>query len=81
MKTFKYILIYIIVTSLVTGCNQRDADQYEFVVFAHHENMNDELRSSLFKCLNTEKVEYQVDDDKNVLVKKKDVDHAVMSCS
>ncbi|KRE33499.1 hypothetical protein [Paenibacillus sp. Soil522] len=47
MKTFKHILIYIIVTSLVTGCNQRDADQYEFVVFAHHENMNDELRINI----------------------------------
>jgi len=67
--------------SLVTACNQQKVDKDEFVVFAHQENMNDELRESLFICLNTEEIIYQVDNDNNVLIKNKDVDHAVTRCS
>lgn len=59
---------------------QKD-DNNEFFVYAHNENMNDELRESLFKCLNTEEIEYRVDNDKNVLIKKKDSDLAVARCS
>lgn len=67
--------------SVVTACNQQNPEQDKFVIFAHHENMNDKLRESLSICLNTEEITYQVDDDKNVLIKNKDVDHAVMRCS
>lgn len=37
--------------------------------------MKDELRESLFICLNTEEIIYQVDNDNN-----KYVDHAVTRC-
>jgi hypothetical protein len=70
-----------VLLSLITSCNQQNTTNNKFVVYAHHENMNDELRKSLFKCLNTEKIEYQVDSDKNVLIKKKNIDHAVVHCS
>lgn len=33
-------------------------------------SMKDELRESLFICLNTEEIIYQVDNDNNVLIKK-----------
>ncbi len=52
-----------------------------FFIFANNENMNDELREYLFKCLNTEGIEYRVDKDKNVLIQEKDSDLAVVRCS
>lgn len=81
MRTFRSIIVCIISLSLVTACSQHNSEQDEFVVFAHHENMNDELRESLFKCLANEEILYRVDNDKNVLIKNKDVDHAVIRCS
>lgn len=81
MKIFRSIWGCIILLSLVTSCNQQNTEQDEFVVFADHQNMNDELRESLFNCLTSEEIMYQVDNDKNVLIKKKDVNHAVMHCS
>lgn len=42
--------------------------------------MKVELRESLFICLNTEEIIYQVDNANNVLIKNKDVDHAVTRC-
>jgi hypothetical protein len=63
---------------LITGCNQRDND---FIVFADHENLPDESRVSLIKCLNTEGIEYKVDSEENVLIKKKNSELAVSRCS
>ncbi|MDM5248266.1 MULTISPECIES: hypothetical protein [unclassified Lysinibacillus] len=81
MKNFRPIIALMLLLSFVTACNQQKVDKDEFVVFAHQENMNDELRESLFICLNTEEIIYQVDNDNNVLIKNKDVDHAVTRCS
>jgi hypothetical protein len=61
----------VLLLSLITACNHQNADEDKFVGFAHHENMNNELRESLFKCLNAIKIEYKVDNDKNVLIKKR----------
>lgn len=77
MGEFKRIIVSILILSLVTGCNRQD----EFVIFTNHENMNEELRESLFKCLNTEEIIYQVDDNNNVLIMHKDIEHAVIRCS
>jgi len=81
LKNFRPIIVFILLLSLVTACNQQKVNQDEFVVFAHHENMNNELRESLFICFNTEEIIYQVDNDNNVLIKNKDVNHAVTRCS
>lgn len=81
MNSFRLIILCILLLSIATSCNQKNTTQNEFVVYANHENMNDELRESLFKCLNTEEIEYQVDSDKNVLIQKKNTEHAVASCS
>lgn len=81
MSGFRLTMVTITLLILITGCNQQKDDNNEFFVYAHNENMNDELRESLFKCLNTEEIEYKVDNDKNVLIKKKDSDLAVARCS
>lgn len=81
MKNFRLIIICIMLLSIFTSCNQQNTTQNEFVVYANHENMNDELRESLFKCLNNEEIEYQVDSEKNILIKKKNTEHAVVRCS
>lgn len=80
MKSIRLIIV-IMLLSIMTSCNQQNTTQNEFVVFANHENMNDELRESLFECLNAEDIEYQVDSDKNVLIKKTNTEHAVVRCS
>jgi ABC-type uncharacterized transport system auxiliary subunit len=81
LRSFRRTLVTLILLFLITGCNQQNDNNNEFFVFAHNENMSDELRESLFKCLNTEEIEYKVDNDKNVLIKKKDSDLAVARCS
>lgn len=81
MSGFRLTMVTITLQILITGCNQQKDDNNEFFVYAHNENMNDELRESLFKCLNTEEIEYKVDNDINVLIKKKDSDLAVARCS
>lgn len=81
MSGFRLTMVTITLLILITGCNQQKDDNNEFFVYAHNENMNDELRESFFKCLNTEEIEYKVDNDKNVLIKKKDSDLAVARCS
>lgn len=66
---------------LLTGCNNQNTERNEFSVWANNENMNDDLRESLFKCLDEEEIEYQVDDKKNVLIKNNDIEKAVNRCS
>ncbi|MGO4890641.1 hypothetical protein ACJ2A9_23145 [Anaerobacillus sp. MEB173] len=78
MKSFRQTLVTITLLIFITGCNQQNND---FFVFADHKNMNNELRQSLIKCLNTEEIEYKLDSDENVLIKKKDSDLAVARCS
>ncbi|WP_202077961.1 hypothetical protein [Caldalkalibacillus salinus] len=75
------VLVTIFLLSLFTGCNQQNDKSNGFFVFAKNENMNNELRESLFKCLNTEEIEYKVDKDKNVIIQKKDSELAVARCS
>ncbi len=75
------VRLLILMLILISGCTQHSNSGNEFLIYAHHENMNDELRESLFKCLIAEEIEYKIDRDKNVLIKKKDLKPAVARCS
>jgi PBP1b-binding outer membrane lipoprotein LpoB len=81
LKVKKRYLLIIFFLFLFTGCSQNSTEQETFVIWASNENMNDELREALFNCLDNEKIEYQVDNEKNVLIKNKDVNEAVARCS
>jgi hypothetical protein len=81
LKSTKQIVASLTLIALITGCTQLNTSQEKFVVFASHENMNHELRESLLKCLNTLEIRYQLDKDENVLIMKKDSDHAISRCS
>jgi hypothetical protein len=63
---------------IITGCNQKN--NY-FFVFADHENLPNESRESLIECLNAEGIDYKVDSEENVLIKKKNSVIAVSRCS
>lgn len=72
--------LLLLVVVIVTGCSKnKSVDDY--IIYSNHVNSSDELRVNLFKCLEKEDIEYQVDDEKNVLIKKKDNEKAVMGCS
>lgn len=75
------IMVSIMLLILLTGCNNQNTERHDFSVWAKNENMNDELRESLFKCLDDEEIVYQVDDKKNVLIKNNDIEKAVNRCS
>lgn len=78
MKDLRRSFVTITLLIFITGCNQQNND---FFVFADHTNMNNESAQSLIHCLNTEKIEYKLDRDENVLIKKKDSKAAVARCS
>ncbi|WP_156505948.1 MULTISPECIES: hypothetical protein [Bacillaceae] len=78
MRSVRKTICTIILFTLMAGCSQTDND---YSVFANHENNSDELRKSLLECLNSEKIDYKVDNNKNVLIREKDMKQAVASCS
>jgi len=50
-------------------------------IYAHHENLNDELRNDLIERLEHHKIPYQVDEDGNVKIPEEKLRKAVMCCS
>lgn len=63
----------------LVGCQQKG--DHEFIIFASHVNMNEELKESLLQRLDNKNIEYIINEQNNVLLKKKDMDKAVICCS
>ncbi len=81
MKSFKRVVITISLLLLITGCSQQNNADSKFAVFANNENLNNESRETLLQCLDTEDIDYKLDNDKNVLIKNNDIDIASARCS
>lgn len=81
MKMNRQIFLSVLLLIVLTGCHQQNPVRDEFTIYAYDENMGAESREYLYKCLATKEIEYQVDDERNVLIQNKDVEHAVIRCS
>lgn len=78
MLVMSCLLILVVVTA--TGCSKAKSG-VEYFIYSNHENSNDELREYLFKCLEKEGIEYKLDEERSVWIKKKDNEKAVIRCS
>ncbi|MGG2094784.1 hypothetical protein AB1283_19645 [Bacillus sp. S13(2024)] len=56
-----------------------DLKQNYDVIWAQHSDH--EIKQYAMKCLQKNKISYQIDNDSNVKIMKKDVNKAVMSCT
>ncbi|PMB06590.1 hypothetical protein CEN49_15105 [Fischerella thermalis CCMEE 5273] len=52
-----------------------------FMIFAHHENLDESLRERLIDCLGENKIQYEVDANGSVLIRERDQNKAVITCS
>lgn len=66
---------------VAVGCSKQNVAHEEFFIFANYENMNNELIQSLCDCLENQGIEYIIDNENNVLIKRKDSGLAVTECS
>ena len=73
MKKISSILTLLFIPLLLIACNNPEDEEY----FIYSSNFTDQL----IKCLDNEGVEFKLDDDKNVLIKNKDNEKAVMRCA
>lgn len=73
MQRIASILIILFIPSLLIACNNLEDEEY----IIYSSNFTDQL----IECLDNEGVEYKLDDDENVLIKKKDNEKAVMRCA
>lgn len=65
---------------IFSGCNSEKASQDKYIIWGKNMD-NEEIRNSLIKRLKDSNIEYQVDDEKNVLIKEKDSKKAAVCCS
>ncbi|GKV70202.1 hypothetical protein NCCP2716_27000 [Sporosarcina sp. NCCP-2716] len=73
MKRIANILILLFIPSLLIACNNPEDEEY----FIYSSNFTDQL----IECLDNEGIKYKLDDNENVLIKRKDNGKAVMRCA
>lgn len=73
MKKIASRLTLLFIPSLLIACNNPEDEAY----FIYSSNFTGQL----IECLDDEGIEYKLDDDKNVLIKNKDNQKAVMRCA
>ncbi|MFC0190168.1 hypothetical protein ACFFJY_17865 [Fictibacillus aquaticus] len=79
---FSRLLIFalLIGTIALSGCTFTQTKDESYIIWG--ENMNDrELRESLIKRLDDANLDYKIDKENNVLIKKSDMKKATMCCT
>jgi flagellar biosynthesis/type III secretory pathway M-ring protein FliF/YscJ len=52
-----------------------------YIIFGSHENLDEGLRENLVECLKDNNIIYKINENGSVLIKEKDQNKAVMTCS
>jgi len=73
-------ILFVILISGVLFYNLSNQPE-DFVIFAHHENLNNGLRNELIKRLESNNIPYQVDVSGNIKIPEKELSKAVRCCS
>ncbi|MGG2063758.1 hypothetical protein [Bacillus sp. S14(2024)] len=74
-KMFVFISVMSLFVLLTVSISYNDSKQNYDVIWAQHSDQY------VMKCLQKNKILYQIDNDSNVKIMKKDVNEAVMSCT